>query len=250
MASSSSASTRAQRSYSAGAEPSITGASASTACSGLSSSSSRAASAMRIPARSRCSALETGERESRGLRVAHPHPYLESPAAHVDREHVLAGEQPFAGSARARTPPGLRRSGPRRSAACRGRGGARPRSPGRLRVRSDSSARARWRSASAKRPIRTSAMPAIANAPVVIDWLVQPCSSAIASARSLSSSASGSGCPVSGAAIARCARQPTSMNGREIRRVRSSASSRCCRASSGRPAHSSAMPRFISASAR
>ena len=43
-------------------------------------------------------------------------------------------------------------------------------------------------------------MPAIANAPVVIDWLVQPCSSAIAIARSLSSSASGSGCPVSGAA--------------------------------------------------
>ena len=73
-------------------------------------------------------------------------------------------------------------------------------------------------------------MPAIANAPVVIDWLVQPCSSAIASACSLSSSASGSGCPVSGAAIARCARQPTSMNGRAIRRVRLSASSRCCRA--------------------
>ena len=60
-------------------------------------------------------------------------------------------------------------------------------------------------------------MPAIANAPVVIDWLVQPCSSAIAIARSLSSSASGSGCPVSGAASARCARQPISMNGREIR---------------------------------
>ena len=38
---------------------------------------------------------QTGERELRGLRVAHSHPYLESPAAHVDREHVLAGEQPF-----------------------------------------------------------------------------------------------------------------------------------------------------------
>ena len=105
--------------------------------------------------------------------------------------------------------------------------------PGSAAARSDSSARVRWRSASAKRPIRTSAMPAIANAPVVIDWLVQPCSSAIASARSLSSSASGSGCPVSGAAIARCARQPISMNGREIRRVRLRASSRCCRASCG-----------------
>ena len=38
---------------------------------------------------------QTSERESRSLRVAHPHPYLESPAAHVDGEHVLAGEQPF-----------------------------------------------------------------------------------------------------------------------------------------------------------
>ena len=49
--------TRAQRSYSAGAAPSITGASTSTACSGSSCSSSRAASAIRIPARSRCSGL-------------------------------------------------------------------------------------------------------------------------------------------------------------------------------------------------
>ena len=78
-------------------------------------------------------------------------------------------------------------------------------------------------------------MPAIANAPVVIDWPVQPCSSAIASARSLSSRASGSGWPVSGAAIARCARQPSSRKGRGIRRVWLRASSRCCRASSGRP---------------
>ena len=37
----------------------------------------------------------TVERSSHGSRVAHPRPYLERPAAHVDREDVLAGEQPF-----------------------------------------------------------------------------------------------------------------------------------------------------------
>ena len=37
----------------------------------------------------------TGERLSHGSRVAHPHPYLERPAAHVDHEDVPAGEQPF-----------------------------------------------------------------------------------------------------------------------------------------------------------
>ena len=73
----------------------MTGASASTARSGSSFSSSRAASAIRIPARSRCSGLKAGERALRRLRVAHPHPYLKRPGAHVDREHVLAGEQPL-----------------------------------------------------------------------------------------------------------------------------------------------------------
>ena len=37
----------------------------------------------------------TVERSSHGSRVAHPRPYLERPAAHVDREDVLAGEQSF-----------------------------------------------------------------------------------------------------------------------------------------------------------
>ena len=38
---------------------------------------------------------QTGDLELCGLRVAHSHPYLESAPVHVDREHVLAGEQPF-----------------------------------------------------------------------------------------------------------------------------------------------------------
>ena len=50
---------------------------------------------MRIAGAVALSGLRAGERELRGLRVAHPHPYLESPAAHVDLEHVLAGEQPL-----------------------------------------------------------------------------------------------------------------------------------------------------------
>ena len=37
----------------------------------------------------------TGERLSHGSGVAHPHLYLERPAAHVDKEDVPAGEQPF-----------------------------------------------------------------------------------------------------------------------------------------------------------
>ena len=93
-------------------------------------------------------------------------------------------------------------------------------------------------------------MPAVANAPVVMDWLVQPCSSAIASARSLSSSASGSGCPASGAAIARCARQPTSMNGRDDPARATEGVLEVLARVVGRPAHSSAMPRFMSVSAQ
>ena len=41
----------------------------------------------------RCSGLRASEREPRSLGVAHAHPYLESPAARVDGERVLAGEQ-------------------------------------------------------------------------------------------------------------------------------------------------------------
>ena len=54
-----------------------------------------AASAMRIAARLRWSGLRSASASSRGFRVAHSHPYLERPATHVDREDVLAGEQPF-----------------------------------------------------------------------------------------------------------------------------------------------------------
>ena len=177
---------------------------------------------------------QAGERELRGVRVAHPHPYLESPAAHVDREHVLARRAAVPGPARARTPPGLRRSGPRRSAACRGRDGARPRSPGRLPraatpPRERDGARLRRSAPSARAPCR----PSRTRRSSSTGWSSRAPRRSRVPARS-ARARRGSGCPVSGAAIARCARQPTSMNGREIRRVRPRASSRCCRASSGR----------------
>ena len=67
----------------------MTGASASAASCALPRSSSRAASAIRVPARSW---LFRGRRSVRG---AHSNSYLECPAARFDREQVLARELSF-----------------------------------------------------------------------------------------------------------------------------------------------------------
>ena len=83
------------------------------AAPGRPSASSSAAAAMRIPARSRSSGLESGERGARRGRVAHPHlRTCSDPAAHVDRERVLAGEQPLQPLRARGTPPALPRTDP------------------------------------------------------------------------------------------------------------------------------------------
>ena len=89
------ASARAQRSCRAGAEPSSTGASASIAPSGLSCSKVQGRERDADSGAVTLFRASYNDLELCGLRVAHSDPYLESAPAHVDREHVLAGEQPF-----------------------------------------------------------------------------------------------------------------------------------------------------------
>ena len=115
-----------QRSYSAGAEPSITGASTSDGISGSSRSSSRAASAIRIR-RGACSL--------RRAQAQPPcRPFEPVPGAPGRVRRPRTGARSASSRSRpcaARTPPGRLRSCPRRSAACRARAGARPRFQGR-----------------------------------------------------------------------------------------------------------------------
>ena len=108
--------------------------------------------------------LQVGKRAPRGLGVPHPHPYLNRAASHVDREEVLACEHPFEASRACELREGFVEAA-LAEAEHAARVGKHASVPGSAPPRSESSARSRCRSASAKRPSLTSAIPAIANAP-------------------------------------------------------------------------------------
>ena len=194
-------------------------------------------------------AVQRGERPARRGRVARPGVHLHDAASPLAAERVLAGEQ------RLHLLGGLE-GGERLVETGRGpcqqpRGVVDEQLRAGLALRADGAAcLLEPRSASANRPSQSRMIAFVPSAAALTGSSAHPWSRASAIACSLSSYATEARCPPSGAAIARCARQPICRYGRPIRRASSSPCCRWRRASPSRDDHSSAIPRFMSAAAR
>ena len=197
--------------------------------SGLPSATCTAAAPMSDVGPSCSSRAQRGERRARGGGLAHPHLRPAGSRLRCPLKRVLAREQRLHALGGREGGERVRRAGPGRTQAARGHGGrsarCRARHPAAGRA-APAPATARLRRSARARPARAARGKGGGDDRVA----PQPCSRAISTACSLSSSARTPAAAQRGDPIARWARQPISRYGRPIRR----ASSRPARGGAGR----------------